>query len=171
MKRMMKKFLAIALVLSMFLIGTTTGFAKNPNELTEMETSDIVKRSNGEYTEIVDLNKVVVPYARAKEKTVNANKGLGLALGVGESGTSVPVSFRFDLLPANAKVKSIEIIPGTAVINNNNKNMMGAIAIDSITITNPDSVSATLQWKARGIKDSIIFLDENASGTWTAFIT
>lgn len=161
----LKKVVASLLILTMSISMTMTAFAAENDMSTVQCEEEIV------YSETINLNDAIVPFARDLSKTVTANKSLGLALAVGERGESVPVSFRFSTLPSNAVVKSIEIIPGTAVVNNNNRNMMGAILIESITITDPNFLTATLPWKASGFENTSAFLNRSASGTWTAFIT
>lgn len=164
MKRL-KKVIANVLIMIMSLSMSMTAFAAENHEVFAQDEEETI------FTETFSLDEVIVPTARDLSKTVTANKSLGLALAVGERGESVPVSFRFSTLPSNAVVRSIEIIPGTAVVNNNNRNMMGAILIESITITDPNFLAATLPWKASGFENSTAFLNRRAAGTWSAYIT
>ena len=120
------------------------------------------------YTQSVDVPIQVVSYSSTSSKTVTANKSLGLVLDPGKSGTSEMISFRLTMLPSNAKVRSIEIDPGSAIINNNNRNMLGLVVFSSLDLTSPNGKSATITWDPKGMKDTTHFLNQNASGTWTA---
>lgn len=122
------------------------------------------------YTQTVDVQLEATPYAVTSSKTVTANKSLGLALDPARSGWSEFATFRFSSLPSNALVRSIEIDPGRAIINNNNKNMMGAILVSEIQVISPLGKKADLIWKAGGMEDSTHFVQQQANGNWTARI-
>ena len=94
-----------------------------------------------------------------------------MALDAGESGTSLPVNFRFSTIPSNAKVQSIEIDPGKGIVNNNISDMLGAVLFENIYITSPQGEKVTLAWKASGMTDNTYFLNETAKGTWTAYVS
>lgn len=161
-----RKIVAMLMGLSMSMAVSVPAFAAEP----EVAVS---KSASGEtvYTQTVSMDELVAPYATSGSKTVTASSSLGLALDAGKSGTSTPVSFRFTTLPSNAKVRSIQIKPGSGVINNNNSNMLGAVMFTSITVTSPLGKTASLSWKASGMTDNTYFLNQQASGTWTAYVT
>ena len=164
----MKKSRVVA-VLMAFTVAMATSA---PVFAAEPEVS-VSKNAAGEtvYTQTVDMDEVVVPYVSSDSETKTASSSLGLALDAGESGTSLPVNFRFSTIPSNAKVQSIEIDPGKGIVNNNISDMLGAVLFTKITITSPDGKTASLAWKASGMTDSTNFLDKKASGTWTAYVT
>lgn len=141
---------------------TTPAFAAEP-QLSANTTGETV------YTQTVDVQLQAMPYAFTNSKTVTANNSLGLALDPGQSGWSVPVTFRCSL-PSNAMVRSIEIEPGRGIVNNNNRNMMGSILISKIEVTSPSANKANIAWTARGMKDTTHFLQKPAKGNWTARI-
>ncbi len=109
-------------------------------------------------------------YTSADKRTVTANKSLGLALTPGASGWSTPVTFRFSNLPTNAVVRSITINQGRGVLNNNDRNMMGLIVISKIKVTSPAGKTANISWKPSGMTDDAHFLQQQASGNWTALV-
>ncbi|MFD1462888.1 hypothetical protein ACFQ5D_16115 [Paenibacillus farraposensis] len=119
------------------------------------------------YTQTVDVQLSAAPNA-SSSRTVRASQSLWLALAPGKSGFSDQVSFRFTSLPLNAKVKSIEIDPGRGIINNNNKNLLGAVVFSKLNVSSPSGKSATIAWKPSGMTERASFLDQEARGKWTA---
>lgn len=94
-------------------------------------------------------------------KTVN----LGLALDAGASGWFEPVSTNFFASTSDV-VDTIKIDPGTATINNGNKNFLGVALPSILRITAPDGTYADIAWNSRGMTTSA-FRDTPARGTWT----
>ncbi|MVB09683.1 hypothetical protein CAFE_03480 [Caprobacter fermentans] len=152
----------LALLVSCAMV-TTTAFAAE----TQTSTSSTGKTV---YTQTVNAQLEAMPYASADSRTVTANKSLGLALDPGASGWSMPVTFRFSSLPSNAVVRSIAINPGRGVINNNNRNMLGLIVISKIEVTSPRGKTADISWRPYGMTDDVDFLQQQASGNWTALV-
>ncbi|TKH44232.1 hypothetical protein NST83_06615 [Paenibacillus sp. FSL R10-2782] len=160
---MKKRLGAMLLAVSMSAAMSVTAFAAEPNVKVSTNVA-------GEtvYTQTVDVQLSAAPNASSSSKTVSAGKSLGLALAPGKSGFSDQVSFRFTSLPLNAKVKSIEIDPGRGIINNNNKNLLGAVVFSKLDVISPSGKSATIAWKPSGMTERASFLDQEARGTWTA---
>lgn len=79
-----------------------------------------------------------------ENKTVTSIQNLGLALSLGKNGYSSVISFRFTSLPANAKVKSITIEPGTGIVNNNNRNILGIVKFSYLNIVSPNGIAKKL---------------------------
>ncbi len=159
----MKKRLGVMLLaVSMSAAMSVTAFAAEPNvKVSTNEAGETV------YTQTVDVQLSAAPNASSSSR-VRAGRNLGLALAPGKSGYSDPVSFQFTSLPLNAKVKSIEIDPGRGIINNNNRNMLGAVVFSKLNVSSPSGKSATIAWNASGMTERASFLDQEASGTWTA---
>lgn len=83
---------------------------------------------------------------------------------------TTPVTFRFSGLPSNAVVRSVAIDPGRGIVNNNNKNILGAVIFSKIEVTSPKGTTADIAWKASGMTDSAHFLQEKGAGNWTALV-
>lgn len=102
-----------------------------------------------------------------EKKTVTSIQNLGLALSPGKNGYSSVISFRFTSLPANAKVKSITIEPGTGIMNNNNRNMLGIVKFSYLNIVSPNGIAKKIIWNPRGMREDPVFFNYEARGTWT----
>lgn len=148
-KRIFASFAALSMCLSI------PAFATNAQQNTTEEQV---------YTQTVDLD-VNARYAREMTKTVTSTKSLGLALNPGQSATTAPATFRFSL-PSNAKVRSVELIPGRGSVNTGGSSMKGNVVFDDVVITSPKRKTVVLTWKSKGMKTTN-FANEFANGTWT----
>ncbi len=149
-KRLFSLTLAVLMVFSLL---STSAFAA--------ETEDTTKEI---YTMIVDA-EITSTYATGPA-TQTASSAMGLALNPGTSGWSNVVNVRFSTLPSNAVVDSIKIIPGTPVVNNNNKNFMGLVLPSRLVITAPNGQSREETWSGKTARFTNFKLVP-AKGTWT----
>lgn len=120
------------------------------------------------YTKTVELS--AVPYAVEQDKTVTSGQSLSLALAAGASGWSSPATTFRVSLPDKAKVRSVEINPGTGVSNNGNHNMLGAVTFSQLKLVSPDGITATIKWNAGGMTEKTTFVGKQAKGTWSATV-
>lgn len=162
--KIIKRFEAISLALLMSIPMYTVTASAAEQQISVNAASETV------YTQTADVQIETMSYASTNSKTVTANTSLGLALKCGQSGWGTPVTFRFTSLPSNALVRSIKIVPGSGVINDNNKNLLGAILISKIRVTSPSGTTADIAWKASGMTDNAYYLEEKGAGNWTALI-
>lgn len=160
-----KKMLTSVLALAVSSMMSVSAFAAEP-VIAQDETGETV------YTQTInfsDSNAVSYGYG-SQSKTVTSYRSLGLALDAGESGTSLPATFRFSL-PSNAKVRSVKVNPGRATINNGKRGMIGAVVFSSINVKSPYGTSINGKWSPREMDFSSRFLNEKASGTWEVSVT
>lgn len=110
---------------------------------------------------VAEINSAAVTAGASYSKTVT----LGLALDAGASGWFEPVSTYFSASTTDV-VDTITISPGTATVNNGNKNFLGVALPTILRITSPDGTTADIAWNSRGMTTSA-FRGVPARGTWT----
>ncbi len=160
-----------ATALMLTLTVANSAFGVNANQLeVEMRTEPVVTTTINEEGETVYRQTsefVVEPIWSIGEKSAYGDSSLGLYLTAGQTATSSPVNFNFSL-PSNATVRSVEINPGTGVMNGgSSSSMIGAILITEVNITSPDNKVVTVPWKANGTTDNSGFKGDTANGKWS----
>ena len=162
-----RKAISMLLALSMGTALSVPAFAAEPVE----QQPEVIVSTNdaGEtvYTQTFSLDELIETRATESSKTVTASSTLGLVLQPGESGNSPLVDFRFTTLPTNAKVRSVKLVPGRGVLNDNNINMKGSVLFTSLSIRSPEMNVQSYSWDPKGMTDSSSFYGEQARGTWT----
>ena len=162
-----RKVISMLLALSMVTALSVPAFAAEPVE----QQPEVIVSTNdaGEtvYTQTFSLDALIETRATESSKTVTASSTLGLVLQPGESGNSPLVDFRFTTLPTNAKVRSVKLVPGRGVLNDNNINMKGSVLFTSLSIRSPEMNVQSYSWDPKGMTDSSSFYGEQARGTWT----
>lgn len=105
--------------------------------------------------------------ASTSSKTVTASKNMSIALLPGVTGNSNTITFNFKSLPDNAIVKEVEMDCSNASVIGGK----GAILAESLTITAPSGEVQTVSWGKGNVTTTSLFVAEQASGTWTAYMT
>lgn len=166
----LRKFAAVLLALSMSAASSMSVFAAEIEpEVIELG-SDVAVSVNEEgetvYTQTFDLAEVMAAY---KTKTATGGSKLEIALAAGESRTTDPVNFRFTTVTENAKVKSVEFIPGRAIVNNNDPSVGGCVVFNTLYITSPSGDTASTKWIPTGVTDKTSFLNQSMKGVWKVY--
>lgn len=167
----LRKLVSVLLAVSMCAATSATVLAKDESpELGPDITVSVNEYGETVYTQTIDLADATPLYLTPMTKTVTGDSSLGIALDPGKSDFSKRVDFRFTTLDKNARVRSVEFIPGRYVINNNNKNMLGLVKFNKLFIVDPDNHEASLVWNQTGVTDTTHFLNKKARGTWQVYV-
>lgn len=149
-KRIFVGFMAVMMLVSLM---APAAFAASP-EVVEEPGKTV-------YSMTVNLEDVLSTGGSAYK-----NVNLGLVLDPATSGWSPDAVAKFTTLPANAKVESVKINPGTVTINSGNKNFLGAVLVTRLRITAPNGKEVELTFDKSSM-ETLAFYNVGARGNWT----
>lgn len=145
-KRLFAGLLAAMMVASMMV---TSAFAFEPDQ--ELHA--------------VTVEAELIPLASPTNTSKSLNIGLALDAGASGWSTVYELSFSSASIPANAVVRNVKIVPGTATANASAPKLQGLVVASKMKVTAPNLKSTTLD--IAKTMETTALNNAPVKGTWT----